>query len=135
MEPHTIIYIIAALVYLYFLSIMIDRMRLLMIRKSRIHVPNADIQEEMSVWVSETREMNKKIKRLRWSSVLFFFCIPTIEVVFHLMVGDYILNEQLLSLTFFGIFFSSLVIILFAVKGRPRATAKKYARNPRIQLD
>lgn len=135
MEPHSWIYVIATLAYLYFLSQIIDRNRTLLIRKSRIQQPDNSIKSKEK-WLAEMRAWLRISGNFKKISIGLFFLIPGVEITAHLMIGEYLLHDQLLSATMFAIFFSALLLILFTMKGKSRRTPKKYAtKTARMQLD
>lgn len=129
MEPHTGILIVAALAYLFFLSKIIDKNRRILMKKSRIHEPDQSQLKELEKWMEERRSLKRTVKRFRNSSILFFMLVPTVEVSAHLIVGGYLIHDQLLSLAFFGIFFLTLLLILYTMKGKSKLTPKKYTHQ------
>lgn len=129
MEPHIGILIVAALAYLIFLSKIIDKNKRILVKKSRIHEPDQNQIKEVEKWMKEWRKLQSVIKRFRSSSMLYFLLIPTVEVGAHLIVGEYLIHDQLLSLAFFGIFFLILLLILYAMKGKSKHTSKKYTHQ------
>lgn len=135
MEGHTWIYVIAILIYLYYLSKILDKKRELLIAQNRLQQGfNKNLEDENG------RQQKRQIKRekssFRKRSLLYFLGIPVAEVISHLIVGSYELNGQLLSLSFFILFLLCLLLILFVFQSqKEEMEAKKYTRTPDVLSD
>lgn len=134
MEPHSWIYIIATLAYLYFLSQIVDRQRLLFIRRSRIGLPKGD-RKTREKWLNEMRALKRDTGSFKRLAIILFFIIPAIEIAAHFVAGQYIFHDKLLSIILFAVFFLGLLVILFAMKGKSVDSTKKYIKDRTIQFD
>ncbi len=118
MDLHTWIFVFTLLAYLYYISRVFDQVKVLLIKKIKIHNPETGREEEQEKWRKEMKAMKTEIKIFKRNSFLIFLLIPVVEVVAHLVVGEYFINSILLSLSFFVLFLTCLLFLLFTYKGR-----------------
>lgn len=120
MEGHTLVYMIFILAYLYFLARVIDRYNGLIKKKNRIKKPADQKKGSKEIWMNQIRDIQHKMKALFKKSILLIMIIPVVEVVVHLIIGQYYLNGQLLSMAFFLLFSGVLALTLYIMNVRSR---------------
>lgn len=118
MDLHTWIFALTLMVYLYYITRVFDQVKVLLIKKIKIHNPVNDREEEQEKWRQRMREMKAEIRRFKLNSYALFLIIPTIEVIAHLVVGDYLITSILLTVSSFALFLLCLLFLLFTYKGR-----------------
>ena len=135
MDLHTWIFITAILVYLYFITRVYDGYKILFIQKIKIHLPNPDKTADEDRWKTDVKAINKKINRYKIQQVSLFLLIPILEIALHFWVGDYEINSQLLTLIFFVLFITTLLLVLILYKGRKiNQFQKKYSVKRQTML-
>ena len=118
MDLHTWIFVFTLMTYLYYITRVYDQVKVLLIKKIKIHNPTNDRIEEQEKWFSQMKAMKLEIKKFKINSFLLFLLIPVVEVIAHMLVGEYFINSTLLSLIFFVLFLFCLLFLLFTYKGR-----------------
>ncbi|UKN01931.1 hypothetical protein K6119_00175 [Paracrocinitomix mangrovi] len=113
MNAHTWIFVIAILLYLYYLSRVYDRVKFLSIKRARIHEPQSDDESALTQWVHDMRQIKRETTQLRKNSCLYFFIIPALEIITHFISGDYYIADQLLTLSFLLGFSLTMIVILY----------------------
>jgi hypothetical protein len=118
MEGHNIIYLVFVLGYLYFLARVIDRYNVLIKKRSKIRKPRDNRKESKEIWMRQVREIQHEMKMLFKRSMLLILAVPVVEVVCHLLLGEYQPSDQLLTLIFFLFFLAVLALTLYIMKSR-----------------
>lgn len=118
MDLHTWIFVFILMAYLYYMTRVFDQVKILLIKKIKIHNPPNNAIEEQEKWRNQMNAIQSEIKKFKINSFLIFLIIPLVEVGAHFIVGDYFINSILLSLSFFILFLFCLLFLLFTYKGR-----------------
>ncbi|MBD3638321.1 MAG: hypothetical protein HUJ25_13295 [Crocinitomicaceae bacterium] len=135
MEPHSWIFAIAGMAYVYFLAQVYDRKRVYLIRKSRIHQPDETNKEQLLKWRQEVRVFKRDLKKFRTGSILLSFVIPVIELCAHLVWGDYLLQIFAITIVLFLVFLIGLVTLLYDMRQYGSFEHKKYKSATSILYD
>lgn len=135
MEGHTWIYVIAILAYLYYISKVADRNRYLLMKKSRL--PRIDRRaQDFESQLQQHRQFKRENRKFKKRTVIIFLIIPTVEIITHFLLGGYELSGQLLTVIFFVLFFTVLLLVLiFQSRNQQSLPSKKYTRPTEFITD
>ena len=73
MDLHTWIYVISILCYLYYFTQVFDRLKMLLLEKSKISEPKSYKSKERSEWRLKIDAIIRRISVLKKKNILFFF--------------------------------------------------------------
>lgn len=117
MEPHSWIIAIAGMAYLYYLSQIYDKRRVYLIKKSRIHQPQNQNDEEIDLWRKQFEEFQRELKAFRIKSIFFFMVIPVLEMFAHNYFGEHVLHIWWIPMLMFLIFLIGLLVLVTEMSG------------------
>lgn len=117
MEPHSWIIAIAGMAYLYYLSLIYDKRKVYLIKKSRVHQPVSEDDKEIALWREQHDKFQRELKVFRIKSILFFLVIPVLEMVAHTYFGQYVLYIWWIPFLLFSLFLIGLIVLITEMSG------------------
>jgi uncharacterized membrane protein len=126
MEPHSWIFAISGMAYLYFLCRIFDMKKVYIIKKSRIHQPSDTDQIQLDQWKTDVSGFKKEMKSFRVKSVTMFSIIPATEILTHAYFGNHLAQVWFISLILCAAFLLGLFTLLYDMKQYDRFEEKKY---------
>ena len=129
MEPHSWIIAIAGAVYLYYLSQIYDKRKIYLIKKSRIHQPVTQDDQEIDLWREQYEKFQRELKLFRINSVLVFLIIPIVEYMAHAYFGKHLEQIWWIPMIIGSVFGVGLAVLLTEMSGPIPLDIKKLDRR------
>ena len=129
MEPHSWIIAIAGMAYLYYLSLVFDKRRIYLIKKSRIHQPTSEDDHEIRLWKEQFETFQRELKLFRVRSVLYFSLIPFLEMLAHAYFGNYLVHIWWIPTVMCLAFMLGLIVMITEMSGPQPLDIRKLDRR------